>query len=242
MFPSYGETAFCRRHLRYPSSTLTSSQRTICSRCALYGLNVASPALWGGCQSLVVRAWSWSSQLKNPRVPGVSAGPLVAGSMSQGCRAQGALDMVLVHWLVRLVLQLIMSVNWCARQGPGPSGIRAGSLDGCRLTESLGQPSYWWAGTVIVLTGYREDSKIALVRISVIVVEWASKNDCCQSPCSQGELQLLLPLWETLQDKQVYLTQILLNYSFFPGPGVCEILCGPFKSGLYFPVHWHFQK
>ena len=50
------------------------------------------------------------------------------------------------------------------------------------------------------------------------------KNSCCQCLCRQGELQLPhTPLQETLQDRQIGLPWLLLNYYLSLGSRVYEI-------------------
>ena len=53
---------------------------------------------------------------------------------------------------------------------------------------------------------------------------------CHQCLCLQGGSQLPLPPGETLQNQQVGLAQVPTNYCLSLAPGVCEILCVPFKS------------
>ena len=44
-----------------------------------------------------------------------------------------------------------------------------------------------------------------------------------------------LPLWESLQDQQVGLTQAPFTLLLLPRVSEHEILCAPFKNGVYFP-------
>ena len=97
----------------------------------------------------------------------------------------------------------------------------------------LRQPRCWWVRPVSALISYREDSKIVLARISVTVVERDPQNDCHQCLYSQGELHLPSvspgdsPRSASGSDPESF--QITAS---FLGPGMYEILCGPFKSGV----------
>ena len=58
---------------------------------------------------------------------------------------------------------------------------------------------------------------MALASTSVLLRGRAYKYVCCQCFCPQGELQLFLPLQEALQDQQVDLTWVPLNYCLCAG-------------------------
>ena len=89
---------------------------------------------------------------------------------------------------------------------------------------------------VPALISQREDCKMALASTSVLVVGWAPQNGCCQHLCPQSEPQLPpaspggSPRLASGSDSGSF--QITASAL---GPGACEILCAPFKSGVYFP-------
>ena len=117
--------------------------------------------------------------------------------------AQGVSGLVSAHWLVELHSRLsgfralrvpeFVSAHWCAGLVPGPSGGQSQILV--------------WRGWVPVLISWSEVCKMMLARTSVQMVEQTLRRSCHQCLCLQGEFQLLLLLWEALQDQQVCLTQ-----------------------------------
>ena len=84
------------------------------------------------------------------------------------------------------------------------------------------------SGARIALVSYREDSKMALASTSVLLGGRAYKYVCCQCFCPQGELQLLLPLQEVLQDQQIGLTHAPFKLLLLPQVLVCVRFCMSF--------------
>ena len=136
---------------------------------SLWGLGVARP----GGSPLVGRAMSQRSWMQGPGVPGAHASPLVRGSFSGqlvvGLGQPGA--------GADLLLGMVRSPHsWLhdreiPKTGPGLPP----------------RPPPKHTHTVI---GHREGSKIALASTSVLVVEQAPQNGCCQHLCPQRKSQL----------------------------------------------------
>lgn len=69
---------------------------------------------------------------------------------------------------------------------------------------------------------------------SVLVVEGAPQNGCCQYLGPQGEFHHIPPLQKAFQDQQVGLAQASFKLTASAlGPRVGGILCVSFKSGVF---------
>ena len=74
-----------------------------------------------------------------------------------------------------------------------------------------------------------------LVSISVLTVEQAPLNCCCQCLCPQGKFQLLSDSLGSflISASESDLGSFQITASVL-GLRVCEILCAPFKTEVYF--------
>ena len=75
---------------------------------------------------------------------------------------------------------------------------------------------------------------MVLVSISVLTVEQAPLNCCCQCLCPQGKFQLLSDSLGSflISASESDLGSFQITASVL-GLRVCEILCAPFKSGIF---------
>ena len=81
---------------------------------------------------------------------------------------------------------------------------------------------------------------MALANSSVHMVKGAPQNGCCQCLCPQGELQLLSASLSSADRSDTGSSQITASAL---SPGVCDILCAPFKSKIsIFPSPLGFLK
>ena len=84
---------------------------------------------------------------------------------------------------------------------------------------------------VLVLMGWRKDSKMMLASTSILMVEGGPPEWLpCMSPGS-----IPVASWEALQDQKLGLTKLLSNYCFYPGSWRGEGLCAPFESRVCGP-------
>ena len=75
---------------------------------------------------------------------------------------------------------------------------------------------------------------MVLASTSVLVVKQAPKNDGWKHQCSQDELHLLpASLEDALRSASASDPGSFQLTASALGPGACEILCVPFKSGVY---------
>ena len=157
-------------------------------------------------------ACSWHSYLWSPGCPKTGVGLLVSGAESWGLGVLGlGIDLLVDGPRARGFPGLVLACHgwdW-ALWSPGASPDSLvwgfwGTGPGARWVGFYPHLSSYlaWGVPVLVLTGLwvrpvsmlassREDSGMALVSNSVLVIEWDSSNGCYQRLCLRGELPCL---------------------------------------------------
>ena len=117
--------------------------------------------------------------------------------MCQGCPLCG-LHLPFCCDETGIAAEMVCGAGWlwesAAHDCYGHTSLGAGPQSGLAV-QPAGVLLPWvccWVGHVLMLIGYREDSKMAPASTSISTAEWADKNGCCQWLILQGQFQLPL--------------------------------------------------